>query len=93
MNWSAHEIKTAIHARDQELRHLLADITDPAEYVYLMPDNMVDALLTAERRHSTLFVSRDIAHFLRPFGLVDYCTTALTAFGAAVWRVLVEEGE
>ena len=93
MNWLAVEMKATAHARDQELRALLADLPTPEEYVYLMPDNMVDTLLTAERRHSTLFVSRDIAHFLRPFGLVDYCTTALTAFGAAVLRVLVEEGE
>lgn len=92
MNWSATELKASARARDQQLRSFLADLPAPEEYVYLMPDNMVDALLTAERRHSTLFVSRDVAHFLRPFGLVDYATTALTAFGAAVLRVLTEEG-
>lgn len=86
---------TALHAAEfsfrKELRDMIAVVPDPREYVYHMTDNMVEALLCAERRGSTLMLPKRLAAYLRPYGLVDYASDFLTAFGAAVFRVLTEE--
>lgn len=79
-------------AHDRELSALLADLPDPREYAYSMPAELAEALMCATRRqHGVWFLPRDIAPALRPFGLCDYPTNALTAFGCAVLRELREQ--
>jgi hypothetical protein len=77
----------------KELRDTLAIVPDPHDYVYRMTDGMVAALLTARQSKSIMYLPPDIAPMLRPFGLCDYPTNALTAFGYQVWKVLTEESQ
>jgi hypothetical protein len=95
---SRDEYRSALHAAQyglkKELRDTLAILPDPHDYVYCMTDDMVEALLCAERRYSCWTLPNEgLARALRPFGLVDYSTRHLTAFGHAVWRVLTEESQ
>lgn len=76
-------------ARRDALRHIIADIPDPADFARWMPLEAVEMLLSAHLR-DTWYVSREFAVYLRPMGLVGYGTTGLTAFGIAVRRALKE---
>ena len=78
---------------DKRLRQYLADVPDPREYAYRLPSPYAELLMSARRNHSTLMVTMSVAKELRPLGLVDYVTTNLTAFGAAVYRELTEAGD
>lgn len=78
-------------AKNDALRSLLAELPSPEEYIYRMSEEMVDALMKAQLRRSTLTLPEAEAKYLRKFGLVDYRTCNLTAFGASIYRALREE--
>ena len=78
-------------AANDALRASLAVLPDPRAYIYSMTDEMVAALLSAVPRGGSLCLSHHHAVELRPFGLVDFRTRCLTAFGASVYRALKDE--
>ena len=84
-------LKAAQHGWTQEMRDSIAVLPDPKDYIYCMTDAMVAALLCAQQSRSTMYLPPHAARILRPFGLCDYPTNALTAFGYQVWKVLTED--
>lgn len=89
------EFNAALHAAEhgwrKELRGLIADLPDPKEYAYRMPSDLAEALLCAMRGEAgCYYLPREIGRHLRDYGLCDYHTYGLTAFGFAVWKVLKE---
>ena len=93
LNSIEHGLAIVTRRGDKRLRQYLADVPNPREYAYRLPSPYAELLMSARRKHSTLMVTMAVAKDLRPLGLVDYVTTNLTAFGAAVYRELTEAGD
>lgn len=76
-------------ARLDAAKAIALDIPDPDDYARHMPLLLCRALLTAWSYQSYgWMVSREIAPYLRPLGLVAYNDCGLTAFGYSVLRAL-----
>ena len=75
-------------ARRDAMRHMVADLPDPAEFARYLPLEAVEMLLAACLR-DTWYVSREAAPYLRSLSLVGYGTEGLTAFGIVVRRALL----
>lgn len=85
-------VEKAVHYVDKAgraaLKAMLADLPDPRDYAFYMASWQVEMLLTAYRREDWYLPLEVHAKALRPYGLVDYGTRALTNFGKAVRREL-----
>lgn len=80
-----------VRARNDAMRHMVADLPDPAKYARYLPAAIVQMLLGATRSANGYKVYGSIAKELRPYGLCDYCSNELTNFGCAVRRALKAE--
>ena len=89
--WTPHPKETRFErrARQDAMKAIARDIPDPDDYARLMPLSLVTALLSAWNYQSYgWIVSREIAPYLRPLGLVAYNDCGLTAFGYSVMLAL-----
>lgn len=76
-------------AEKDAMKAIARDIPDPDDYARLMPLSLVTALLTAwNHRTYGWAVTREVAPYLRPLGLVAYNGCGLTVFGYQVMLVL-----
>lgn len=76
-------------ARKDAMKAIARDIPDPDDYARYLPLPIVTALLSAWNYQSYGWaVSREIAPYLRPLGLVAYNGCGLTAFGYSVLLAL-----
>lgn len=93
--WACQQAELETLARKDALRDMAKGIPDPKQYAFELPLACVTILLAAtlvgKQGRGIFKVAEHDAQFIRPYGLCDYASTCLTAFGMNVRRALLEE--
>ena len=70
------------------LRDMIAELPDPVEYAFALPDLIVMDLMASQRTRGGRRAHPDTVKRLRRMGLCDFKTTMLTGFGMKVYQAL-----